>query len=106
MLSVLGELDWNSLLQQPDVLMAFVSWGGMIVMVLGIVFIIQWRRVQVAKYDAEIKARMVERGYTAEEIVRVLEVGASRKHRSRASCKTEAGAHERHKRETRCETAT
>ncbi|MBX9584910.1 MAG: hypothetical protein K2X87_31785 [Gemmataceae bacterium] len=34
-----------------------------------------WRQVRVAEQNAHLKQQMVERGYSADEIVRVLEAG-------------------------------
>lgn len=35
-----------------------------------------WRQVKVAEQNAQLKREMVERGYSADEIARVLEAGA------------------------------
>lgn len=46
--------------------------------ILGVTIAIQWRRVQQAKYDAELKLRMIERGFTAEEIKTVISTSTGR----------------------------
>jgi hypothetical protein len=36
-----------------------------------------WRQVRVAEQNAALKQQMIDRGYSADEIVRVLEAGVS-----------------------------
>jgi hypothetical protein len=83
MASLLAEIDWNTLLQAPDTLLFLVIPATLVVIILGVVTAIQWRKVQQAKYDAELKLRMVERGFTAEEIKTVISTGTGRIPRGR-----------------------
>ncbi len=75
MLPFLAEIDWNSLLDQPDLLapVAVLTVTG--VVVLGVVIAVQWRKVQQAKAATSLKEQMIERGYTADEIVSVINAG-------------------------------
>lgn len=86
MLLVLAEIDWNTLLQKPDVLPMLVGLGTVAIIILGVTIAIQWRRVQQAKYDAELKGRMIERGFSADEIKTVLEAGVGRGRSGKAGC--------------------
>ncbi len=72
--------DWNSLIQNPDFLEFSVIVVGSFI-VLGVVAIIQWRIAQQAKYDAYLKERLIERGYSPNEIIAVVKAGR-KKHRS------------------------
>ena len=73
-------VNWNSLVQNPDFLPFFVVIVGSFI-VLGVVAIIQWRIAQQAKYDAYLNERLIERGYSANEIITVVKAGR-KKHRS------------------------
>jgi hypothetical protein len=80
-------IDWNALLQQPDAFGMLIGLGTTAIVILGVTIAIQWRKAQQAKCNAELKARMIERGFTADEIERVINAGAGRrpvgKHRAR-----------------------
>ena len=79
MLSVLAEVDWNSLLLDEPYLLAVVAvWVLVAGVVLGAIIAVQWRKVQQAKYEAGLKEQMLERGFTADEIISVINAGASR----------------------------
>ena len=67
-------IDWNSLIQNPDFIM-FPMFALMGFVALGVIGLIQWRRVQQTKYNAYLKERLIERGFTAEEIVNVVKAG-------------------------------
>ena len=77
MLSVLAEVDWNSLLQQSDTFPMLLGFGTTAIVILGVTIAIQWRKVHQAKYEAHLKAQMVERGFSAEEIVSVISTGVA-----------------------------
>ncbi len=79
MRDLMAEIDWNTLLQQPDALGMLIGLGSMTIIILGVTIAVQWRKVQQAKYNAELKERMIERGFTAEEIERVINAGADQK---------------------------
>jgi hypothetical protein len=76
MASLLAEIDWNTLLQSPDTLITLAMPIMTVLIILGVTIAIQWRKVQQAKYDAELKLRMIERGFTADEIKTVISAGA------------------------------
>jgi hypothetical protein len=73
---LLGEIDWNSLFADPGLLVVVAVWiivGGV---VLGAIIAVQWRKVEQTRAEARLKERMVERGFTADEIVKVTDAGA------------------------------
>ena len=78
MSSLLAEIDWNTLLGDRELLTVVVVWAIVGIVVLGIIIAIQWRKVQQSKRDADLKERMIERGFTADEIVSVINAGTSR----------------------------
>ena len=75
---LLAEIDWTSLLGDGPGLpvLMLITVGG----VIGLAAIIapQWRKARESTNDAHLKLRMIERGFTAEEIVSVVNAGASR----------------------------
>ncbi len=77
MLPVLAEIEWNSLLADPGLVVVFAVWAIVGLVVLGAIIAIQWRKVQQAKNEAGLKERMIERGFTADEIVSVINAGVS-----------------------------
>jgi hypothetical protein len=83
---LLADIDWNTLLQAPDTLITLVMPITFVLIILGVTIAIQWRRVQQAKYDAELKLRMIERGFTAEEIKTVISTSTGRSPRRVGTC--------------------
>ena len=83
---LLAEIDWNALLQTPDALIALVMPVTFVLIILGVTIAIQWRKVQQAKYDAELKLRMIERGFTAEDIKTVISTSTGRNPRRIGVC--------------------
>ncbi len=73
---LLAEIDWNSLLADPGLVVVFAVWAIVGLVVLGAIIAVQWRKVQQAKNDATLKQQMIERGFTADEIVSVINAGA------------------------------
>ena len=53
--------------------------------VLGAIIVVQWRKVEQAKAEAHLKEQMIERGFTADEIIRVVNAGAGRDGAGRAA---------------------
>ncbi len=86
MASQLAEIDWNMLLQSPDILIALMMPAAFVLIILGVTIAIQWRKAQQAKYDAELKLRMIERGFTAEEIKTVISTSTGRSARRTGIC--------------------
>ena len=76
-------IDWNSVVQNPDFILfpMFLS-GGLVA--LGIVIAFQWRRAQQAKYNFYLKERLIERGFSADEIIRVVSAGVQPERAARA----------------------
>ncbi len=74
---LLAEADWNTLLDDPGILAVVAVWAIVGVVVLGSIIAIQWRKVQQAKHEANLKQRMIERGFTADEIVSVINAGTA-----------------------------
>lgn len=73
-MDMLAQVDFNALFTHEYFVVAF-AWGVIgLVAVTGIVAR-QWRRVRVAEAEAGLKARMIDRGYSADEIERVLQAG-------------------------------
>ncbi len=68
----LAKINWQPILEGGDgPPLLVIAFSGVIV--LAIVAVIQWRRVRIAEADASVKMRMVDRGYSAEQIDRVLQ---------------------------------
>ncbi len=76
--SPLANIDWNTVLQAPDTLLFLVLPTAAVAIILSLTIAIQWRKAQQAKYDAELKLRMIERGFTAEEIKTVISASLGR----------------------------
>jgi hypothetical protein len=62
-----GAVDWTHVLNGPDIA------GIVVAVIAGILLTIwivasQWRRVRVADSDAGLKIRLVERGYSADDM--------------------------------------
>ena len=73
----LAEIDWNTLLQNTDVvpLVCIFGIGGLIS--LSAIIAVQWRKA----YETRLKEKMIDRGFTADEIVRVIGAHVSEKQR-------------------------
>ncbi len=86
-----GIVDWNKFLN-GDVfpLILFLSIAGL-VLVMTIVAR-QWRQVRIAESEAGLKLRMIERGFSADQIDQVLQAGlvAGKNNRRRRSHATQA----------------
>ena len=68
----LAGIDWQPILEGSNgpPLLVFVTTG---VVIIAVVALIQWRRVRIGEAEASLKMRMVERGYSPEQIARVLQ---------------------------------
>jgi len=70
-MNLLASFDAQSFLQSDECgLMVFLLVAGFVLTVL--ILTTQWRRVRVAETEGAIKMRMIEKGYTADEIERVV----------------------------------
>ena len=72
----LAEMDWNSLLQN-DLLPLLVMFGVGGLIGMAAIIAVQWRKA----YEARLKEKMIDRGFTADEIVRVINARVSEKRR-------------------------
>ena len=67
----LSAIDWNLLLGPPTIF----GLGGIVLAIVAVVAP-QWRRVQQTTILAKLTRDMLDRGFTAEQIERILEAGA------------------------------
>ena len=63
-------------------LLHFIATG---IVIIAVVVAVQWRRVRIGEAEASLKMRMIERGYTPEQIGQVLraKMGTTRQVRRR-----------------------
>ena len=79
-------IDWNTFLNSETLpLMLFLGLAGLVALIA--IVARQWRQVRVAEAEAGLKLRMIERGFSADEVEKVLQAGLasgrpSRRHRS------------------------
>lgn len=83
MSSLLAEIDWNLLLQKPDVLPLLVTCGVAGLLGMTAIIAVQWRKTQ----EARLKEKMIDRGYSADEILRVI-IARPGKKAPTESCRT------------------
>ena len=78
----LAKVDWQPILEgnEGPPLLVIVAIGLFIVAVVGM---IQWRRVRIAEAEAALKMRMIERGYSPEQIAQVLQTRMGKAGRGR-----------------------
>jgi hypothetical protein len=77
-MDVLASVDWNVLLEPP----AIVFVAGAIIAVAGIAFP-QWRKAVQAREEARLKEQMIQRGFSPDEIERVIRASATEDRRTR-----------------------
>ncbi len=75
MSTFLAEIDWNALLNQDASLIAFVVAGVVGLISVTAIVMPQWRRAHEVRTLARLKGRMIERGFSADEIVNVINAG-------------------------------
>ena len=68
---------WNTLQRDEDVLMGVVFFVVLAVIIIAIVGIVQWRKLRQAEIEAALKRDLLDRGLSADEVVRVLSVGTA-----------------------------
>lgn len=66
--------DWGIVFKSPFGFLMVGAAGGILAGIVGTIAT-NWRRVRVAEQDAALKQNMIERGMSAEDIVRVLSAG-------------------------------
>ena len=71
-------LSWQSFID-GDMFPLIVSLVGVAFVLIVSVLAIQWRRVRVTETEGAIKMRMIEKGYAADEIERVVQSSPPRK---------------------------
>ncbi len=75
MMVMLAQIDWNTLLQKPDMLPLLVLVPTMGMVALVAIIVPQWRKVRQTDAAAALKSQMIQRGFSADEIIRVIEAG-------------------------------
>ena len=79
MLLLLTDVDWDTLLNKPDMLPLLTVTGFAGLIGLAAIIAPQWRRAKQASDEARLKERMIERGFTADEIKTVISASAAPK---------------------------
>ena len=71
-MDILAEIDWQPLLVGGDgpPLLLMMAMG---ILIIAVVVAVQWRRVRIGEAEASLKMRMIERGYSPEQIGHVLQ---------------------------------
>ena len=78
---LLAQIDWDSLLREDFgmiVVPLIMLTGTVGIVALAAIVTPQWRKAQQTRAEARLKERMVERGYSADEIIRVINAGVGR----------------------------
>ena len=84
-------IDWNTLLTAETVpLMLFLALAGLVALIA--IIARQWRQVRVGEAEAGLKLRMIERGFSADEVERVLQAGLATGRHGRRHGSAEAQA--------------
>ena len=71
-MNILAAIDWQPLLEGGDgpPLLVFFAMG---IVVIAVVVAVQWRKVRIGDAEVSLKMRMIERGYSPEQVVQVLQ---------------------------------
>ena len=69
---MLAEIDWNAMFEMP---MPLFLCMGLVLMVA--IIAPQWSKVGRSRNEARLKEKMIERGYSADEIERVTRAGVN-----------------------------
>jgi hypothetical protein len=86
----LSGFDWNTYVREGD-------FAGLVVCIIMAIIVItalalwHWSKVRIAEAELRLKERMVDRGFSPEEIERVFATGSS-KRRGRRHLRSEADA--------------
>jgi SOS response regulatory protein OraA/RecX len=70
----LAGIDWNRILEPPVVMFIVAA-----IIAVAAIVAPQWRRSVKASEDARLKEQMIQRGFSADEIERVIRAGADEK---------------------------
>ena len=79
-MDTLAVIDWNDILSGPSPVLIVMLSLMAFVLVVGIIAT-QWRRTRIAEADAGLKLRMVDQGFSADDIERVLQTKLEGKQR-------------------------
>ena len=79
---VASGIDWDRFVNN-DVFPVVIIWVAVAIMIVIWVLAVQWRRVRIAEAEVGLKLKMLERGYSADEIAKVLQAGLPTKHHKR-----------------------
>ena len=81
-MATLATIDWQPILEGGDgpPLLVFLATG---IVIIAVVAMVQWRRVRIAEAEASLKMRMVERGYSPEQIAQALQTKMDKAKRGR-----------------------
>lgn len=74
---LLAEIDWNTLLADRELVLICAVWVILAIVVLAAIVAVQWRKAYQTKCEALLKQQMLERGFTADDIAKVIDVGVS-----------------------------
>jgi len=80
-----GMINWQRFIDGDTFPLIVFLVGGAFVMIVS-VLAVQWRRVRVAETEGAIKMQMIEKGYAADEIERVVQSAPRRKLDRRHRC--------------------
>jgi hypothetical protein len=84
-------INWNAFVTSDTLpLVVFLTLAGLVALIA--ILARQWKQVRVAEAEAGLKLRMIERGFSADEIERVLQAGLATSRHSRRHRWTEAQA--------------
>jgi hypothetical protein len=75
MLTTLAEVNWNDMLGDKEAAGVVLLWIIVVLALLVVALTVQWRKAREARYNAALRQSMIERGFSADEIVRVLAAG-------------------------------
>ena len=81
MLTLAG-INWQAILERDGgpPLLVYIITG---IVIIAVVAMVQWRRVRIAEAEAALKMRMIERGYSPEQIAQVLQTRMDKAGRGR-----------------------
>ncbi len=81
-MSTLAKIDWQPILEGSNgpPLLVFLACG---IVIIAVVAMVQWRRVRIAEAEASLKMRMVERGYSPEQIAQIVQTKMDKAKRGR-----------------------
>ena len=81
----LAQIGWNGFINGPG-LPVVARWSLIGLVVITTLVTWRWRQVRITEAEVSLKLRMIERGYSADEVERVLRAGLPTKPAGRCSC--------------------